>query len=559
MSPEAEQCCARDIDRDIAILHTTANRHMTNTAASPRKRRDPSTVAGHIGAPSSGRRRGRKSALEAAERPFTVAPRGDTHRYFMSYTGAHPETGEHGRWKLNLVPPGESMATTDRTEADRLAAEIWRRVLQKTAEKRRGEVYVGPKSFRALAVLYCEHLDTDTVRGPAGISSMQLAIERALEYTCLGSEEDVTTMTVKTVKTIKAQLRQALFPAVPRVPRPHHPSANQVAFVLRNVMYMLEWVKQEHIPDLKNVVHSSGILKTTARPRRGEEHFYNPIEIAAILKKASDQPKRLDNLGNAEILHVDFYQGSRSIEALLLRPCDVDFQKNTLRLVTAKQRRYVDGEREWFDIETSADVDRLELREVTMWPRLRAVLWAYAERHRVYEQKWPWFFPNYAADGFRVDDSTTHQRRLKGPYSFLKTVIRHAAKELPGLVYRGFHVSRHAYISARRHMYMPVYDPQTGFTEPREVSLAQIQAEVGHADGSEVTMKVYNKVRYRIPPNTLYDLDWDALAKLCREAEEREKRRSAVHELPADVAARYCPVASHPSLQAQLAQLPVAH
>lgn len=557
MSPEAEQCCARDIHRDIAIPHATANRHMTDTAASPRKRRDRSAVAGHIGASGAERRRGRKSALEAAERPFSVAARSDTHRYFMSYTGAHPETGEYGRWKLNLVPVGESMATTDRTEADRLAAEIWRRVLQKTAQKRRGEVYVGPKSFPALAVLYCEHLKTDTVRAPRGLKSMQLAIERALEFTCLGSEEDVTTMTVKTVRTIKAQLRQAVFPAVPRIPRPHHPSANQVAFVLRNVMYMLEWVQQEQIPDLKNVVHSSGILRKTARAGRGEEHFYNPIEIAAILQRANEQPKRLDNLGNSEILHVDFYQGSRSIEALLLRPCDVDFRKNTLRLVTAKQHRYVDGEREWFDINTPADVDRLQLREVKMWPRLRAILWAYAERHRLYEQKWPWFFPDYAAADFRVDDPRTHRRRLKGPYSFLKTVIRHAAKELPGLVYRGFHVGRHAYISARRHMYMPVYNPQTGLSEPKEVSLSQIQTEVGHADGSEVTMKVYNKVRYRIPPNTLYDLDWDALAKLCREAEEKEKRHSVVIGLPADVAARYCPVASHPKLQAQLAQLPV--
>lgn len=505
------------------------------------------------------RRRGRKTKLESAEHPYTVAPRADTGRYFMSYSGVHPETGEQGRWKINLVEPGQKMATESVVVAERLAAEIWLCVVQRKAEQRRGETYRGARDFATLAVEYCKFLKQDDERSPDGLKSMRRAIKRTVEYTCLGAEPDVTTLTAKTIRQVHKELQDTVLPPVPRYPRPHHPTTNQIHYILRNIMYMLEWVRQERIPGLENVVHSSGILKRMRRPKRGAHHFYNPIEVAAILRAAGDLVPQIDNLGNPEILNLDFYHGSRSVESLMLRPCDVDFKTGKIRLVIAKQHRYQDGRRKWFDVKTPKDVDRLEQHPVTMWPKLRAILWAYAERHRIFENDWPWFFPDYSARGFKLTDPGTHQRRTKGPYSFLRTAVRHAAKELPGLEYKAFHVARHTYISARRHMYMPVYNPLTGKTEPHPVSLAQIQQEVGHADGSKVTLAVYNKIAYHIPPNTLYDLDWEELAKLCIAAQAAEEARLAEEiALPAAIAAKYAPVASHPALLAELKTPPVA-
>jgi integrase len=473
----------------------------------------------------------------------------------MNYTGPHPDTGEMGRQKVALVPADSLVATNDFAEASRLAEETWLRVAQVAAERRRGETYVGPKSVRGLSVLYCQHLDEDTTRSRKTNDGMKQRIGHLLQFSCLGMENDIRTLTTQTVKRIKRELKASMFVPVPRYPYPHHPSANQVRVLLRELRSFVSWVIENHVSKLNNFVAQSSALKGGRNPRRKNDFFYHPVQVANIRRSAWDLKVRADAIGNREILDLYLYSGCRQCEPLFLRPKDVNFETGIVRITTAKQDRFVDEEREWFDVVSPDDVDRLEQRDFRMWPQLYASLWAYDQRYDITKDQWPWFFPALGAAGFDLRDPTTHLKRRVGPYSFVQTAIRHAQLTDPTIVYDGLHKFRHTYISARLNMYSPMVDPETRLVTPVEVSLPQVQSEVGHIEGSSVTIRTYYKTGYRVPPNMSFDLDWEDLAARCVEAEQTYKTKTA--GVPRYIAERFKPVASHPSLLPCLATLPV--
>ena len=500
-------------------------------------------------------RKGRKTREVAALNPYTVWERPDTGRFHMLYTGPHPETGEVKAHRLKLVPPGDKLATKDRGEAERLAADAWVKVQARLGQRRRNEEFVGDRSTARLMPLYTAAVLADTTRNPK-------TNEQTVQY-CnwlmdvlpeLANEEDVTTMTTKTATAMRDRLLKTEFPAAARRPA-GRPSGGQVRSRLTVIRDFLEWVKTECAPSMKNIIVESGVMKGQKKAKRPQDWYYTPIEVDALLRAAYARPPRKDTLGNAEHLATDFYYGNRSIEGNWLRPEDVDFDLHRIRLHVAKQGRYEDGIRKWFDVREPEDVDRLsEFRWVDMWPAHEALLLAYFKRYRIVERGWKWVFPDYARPGFDLNDPSTHHPRTRGPAQFLKTCFRRAKKELPNMKWRSLHCARHTMVSALANMYKPVITAR-GTEEPRRYDLHDIQAIIGHSLDSDTTMRIYNKAAYRVPPNEHYNLDWGALAGICREAEARKQQYKGTYT--AEVAARYPTIASHPALAHDLEELPV--
>lgn len=473
------------------------------------------------------RKRGRKSAQELLTSPYTVF-QVHTGGFYIRYTD--PLTRQSVR--RPLVRSGHKAATKVPGEAERLAAEVYADALRAYSYAALGVRAIQSKGAAALFPMYLEHLAS------AGMGkSAKKGFARSMTHvmkTRFGRVQDVTEVNgplleavvndLRSMTRCSKQTRGVELPFTPQMVRKG----------LETLSHFFTWaIRKQGVP-MANPVKECGILGEHPRPRRGEEHFYQPAEVVAFLQAVDVMPVTRRTVGDREIAYTLAYTGARIGEVLALRVRDIELARGRIRFTTLKRTRE----------EKAAGLR--EHRYTPLWPRLSSVLRAYVVRYGLAADDL--LFPAFQPEGRA---RSRRQARRAGPYGWLRTVCRKA-----GLPYRaGHHVWRHTYISARGRM---VKLKRFGVQEVAiRIDLADLQEEVGHTEGSAVTKRIYDKAGLEMPETEMVvTLDWEHLAGLLeREQTERETRVAAgYHQL--DVG-RMQPIASSPELLAAI-PLPAA-
>lgn len=500
------------------------------------KKKLDSPVIGAIGAstpPSvAQRRRGRKPRHEYALRPYTVYQDPKTGGHYVRFTD--PVTKTRVRRPLRRDGAGQT-ATKIAAEAERLAAKIWQERLTKAGRVAAGVEPEREVRVRALIPGFLAHLRgrdiTDTAKRDYGRH-----IQRWVKHTSFANIDDVRHVDGPVLQRLAAQLLKVTRKSKRTRNREEPFSRKMVRTHLVTLAAFFRWVSKHHGVSMANPVTTSGILADFPKGGRGDDHYYLPEEVDALLRTVDAWRYTARSLGNREIAYTLAYTGARVGEVLSLRVNAVNFATNTLTLPNAKRsaKDRASGAR--------------KTRTITMWPRLRSVLLAYIRRHNL--QGTDPLFPRFVPASAR--GSAPREPRTTGPYEWLEAVCAAA-----GVPYRGgHHVWRHTVVSVRSRMHkrLPVLG-QPGIYAIAPVSIEDVQAEVGHVEGSTVTARVYKHASMHLPPLAVIELDWGLLAEASRRHVEEVRARfgEAFHETDA----QGMRVLASPALQAQVGAPPV--
>lgn len=442
------------------------------------------------------RTRGRKSKQELLTNPYTVY-QVHTGGYYVRYTD--PLTRQTVR--RPLIRSGHKNATKVSAEAVRLAADIYADALRAYSYAALGVRAVEAKGAAGLFPMYLEHLASADM-GKTAKKGFARSMTHVMK-TRFGRVQDVTDVNgplleevVKDLRSMTRRSKQTRGEELPFTPQ-------MVRKALETLSHFFTWaIRKQGVP-MANPVKESGILREHPKPRRGEDHFYQPVEVVAFLRAVDLMPVTRRTVGDREIAYTLAYTGARIGEVLALRVRDIEFARGRIRFTTLKRSK-----------DEKAAGLRVH-RHTPLWPRLGSVLREYVVRHGLAADDL--LFTSFRPQG---RGSSRPKVRSAGPYEWLKTVCRNA--EIP---YRaGLHVWRHTYISARGRM---VKLKRLGAQEVAiRIELADLQEEVGHTEGSRVTKRVYDKAGLEMPESEMViSLDWEHLAALLqREQTEREER-----------------------------------
>lgn len=463
---------------------------------------------------------GRKTRAQAALHPYTVYQNPRTGGFYVRFTD--PATKKRVHRPLAKSGAGQT-ATKHRGEAERLAAALWQERLEKSSRVAAGiepELEVG---MAPLIKNYCDHVNRLDVQKGTRRSYIR-HMRNWAKHTRLPKVSDVRHVNGPMLRLFAQQLsdatHQSRTTSFKRVPF----TRGMVRAHIVTLGGFFTWVAKCHGVNLVNPVEVSCILEDFPRPCRGEDHFYSPEQVNALLNAADGWKHTARTLGNREILYLLAYTGARIGEILRLRAQSIDFAANTITFENLKRTR-----------KEKAEQTR-KSRTLTMWPRLRSVLQAYVQRHGLAGEAvlFPMFKP--ARNGRRP----VARRRTAGPYEWLQTLCART-----GAPYRdGLHVWRHTYVSIRGRMQVrQEVLGSPGVYVVRKVTLEDIQDEVGHVEGSGVTARVYKHASLRLPNVAIFELDWKAIVQ------ELERHRASVQErfenrYHVDDAAHMVPLAS---------------
>jgi integrase len=506
-------------------------------------------------------RGGRKSKEEQRARPYTIFTRGAGKVYYMSYTG----------WRQDLKRKGtieKSLGTKIERVATRKADGEWQLILKREIMREdRDSELLDPCFAEVLAAWSKQELARPISTGH------KQAIKGAVVYllsTSLKSVDDMGTLTAKKVRLAAKELRAACTIMENNKPTLQAPTYVKLCKFLARVG---DFAVENDIPciNLRPMLLRARVGLKDSR-RRTASDLFDPIEIDLIQRASDTMAPRTNGMGNKEKLSIQTDLLCRKGEVCLLRPKDIDFAKNIIRMPTLKHYH----NSEWFEKHTPQDVDRLESRDLPMTPRVRALMEDYFAEGGAdpIGRRWQWLFPAYrnqekvvGADGkFRIvylkeavtwkSDPALHRPMVSGGGNYLKRVIREVER-LFGVVIEwrdGEHIFRHTAASTMYKMVKLVEMSNGRCKEVRGYELEEIKAMAGHVteDGqggrgysSETLEKHYLRYAAGVPSLEIDVLDWHKIANILREARAKKAEENN-RKMPEYMSETQVPLGSTP-------------
>jgi hypothetical protein len=473
-------------------------------------------------------KRGRKTAFEREQNPYSVFPRTDLkgkeddkgrklYPYAWSYKP--PQGGKHKK-NLALKDPITGDSIYNEARAHEVAKALWKDMLN---DKSRGDHKLAPRGSVnpiQVAANWFAHQQREKFH-PSTIRRNRLFLNRLRTFTSFKHCKDITVVDATYLMALRDELKDADLPPCTRYPEGWKPEEEYIQAALSTLAALVGYATvyqslATHFTALQKY------LDTLPKYKSPEDRYYRPDQMARLERATREyMDKRPASYQSCVFILDHLYCGARLDEHLNM---DVE----NVRLEGGD--KYLDGELAYLGQKTErADQKgKKKKRNVVRYqplfgPQIQ-FLGDYIETaalkpgQKLWPQRDGWADLRRAKEGKKVvwknkgARRNATERRSAGPRDILKKICKMA--DVP---YHGFHAFRTTYINMRARMVHP--------TSGRPLELWEVQDEVGH--NSNVTKDVYHRPGFAHLPKSYTDLDWQVVEKDYFEARTKGKERAA--------------------------------